>query len=124
MITRIDQRTFRNELATAAAQHTNVETEFQRAGRLIAEISIARNIFDQRWTLRVPQGASFDIFVNSTSRTDKIVRCNFLCWFPTKPTISPNYAEILAWRLPPPPMILDCSLRNGTATSWSFATAA
>ncbi len=59
-IARLDQRNFRNELATAEAQYDNANAEFQRAERLIAENAIARNIFDQRKSQRVVALAALD----------------------------------------------------------------
>ena len=48
ILARLDQRDFRNSVASAQAQFENAEVEFARAERLIAENAISQSIFDQR----------------------------------------------------------------------------
>lgn len=48
VIAKLDQRQFRNELQSAQTQLDNAKSEFERAGRLIAQDAIAKNVFEQR----------------------------------------------------------------------------
>lgn len=60
VIARLDQRDFKNEVATAQAQADNAESEFQRAERLIAEKAVSQSVFEQRKAQRDIARAALD----------------------------------------------------------------
>lgn len=60
VLARLDQRDYRNNVASAQATFDNALAEFQRAERLIAENAIARSVFEQRRSQRDVAQASLD----------------------------------------------------------------
>ena len=60
VIARLDQRDFRNNLATMQAQFDSAESEFSRAERLLAQDAIAESVYEQRQSQRDVARASLD----------------------------------------------------------------
>ncbi|MEM6625195.1 MAG: efflux RND transporter periplasmic adaptor subunit [Pseudomonadota bacterium] len=60
VLARLDQRDFRNNVASAQATFDNAQIEFERAERLIAENAISQSIFDQRRSERDVAKADLD----------------------------------------------------------------
>ncbi|MEM9056154.1 MAG: efflux RND transporter periplasmic adaptor subunit [Pseudomonadota bacterium] len=60
LLAQLDQRDFRNALASARSQYDNALAEFERAERLVRENAISRSIFDQRKSQRDVARAALD----------------------------------------------------------------
>jgi len=60
VIARLDQRDFRNNLATAQAQYDSAQSDFARAARLLEQDAIARSVYEQRLAQRDVARASLD----------------------------------------------------------------
>ncbi|MEM7664018.1 MAG: efflux RND transporter periplasmic adaptor subunit [Pseudomonadota bacterium] len=60
VIARLDQRDFRNNLATMQAQYNSAQSEYERAERLLAQDAISRSIYEQRESQRDVARANLD----------------------------------------------------------------
>jgi len=60
VIARLDQRDFRNNLATAQAQYNSAQSDFARAERLLEQNAIARSVYEQRLAQRDVARAALD----------------------------------------------------------------
>jgi len=69
VIAKLDQRDFHNNVASAKAQYTHAEEEYQRAVRLTKEDAIAKNILEQRQSQRDVAKAQLDSAEKALSDT-------------------------------------------------------
>jgi len=60
VIARLDQRDFRNNLATMQAQYNSAQSEFERAERLLNQDAISRSVYEQRESQRDVARANLD----------------------------------------------------------------
>lgn len=60
VIARLDQRDFRNNLATMQAQYNSAQSEFERAERLLNQDAISRSVYEQRQSQRDVARANLD----------------------------------------------------------------
>lgn len=60
ILARLDQRSFRNAVASARASFANAQAEFERAERLIAENAISQSLLEQRRSQRDISRAALD----------------------------------------------------------------
>ncbi|MEM1106706.1 MAG: efflux RND transporter periplasmic adaptor subunit [Pseudomonadota bacterium] len=75
LLAQLDQRDFRNSVASARATFDNAQVEFTRAERLISERAIAQSVFDQRRSQRDVARASLDSALKSLD--DTVIRAPF-----------------------------------------------
>lgn len=75
LIAKLDQREFRNKVASARAQFQNAEEEYQRAVRLAEQDAIAKSVLEQRQSQRDVAKAQLDTAEKALS--DSVLRAPF-----------------------------------------------